>query len=77
MRSTTLPSASTSKSSCCYWPDGRDADARLRISDTARHRKGRGIGDFRARFLSARGGMVRSVILRVYYTADSTIWISH
>src|SRR5262249_4192176 len=37
MRPTTAPSASTSKSSSFHWPDGREAEARVRISeDTVR-----------------------------------------
>src|SRR6516164_6516626 len=33
IRPTTTPSASTSKSSSLHWPEGREAEARLRISE--------------------------------------------
>src|SRR5262245_55732877 len=44
MRPTTAPSARTSKSSSSHSPDGREADARLRISEDTRN------------FTSQRGG---------------------
>ena len=40
MRPTTVPSARTSKSSSFHSPEGRDADARLRISVTAASLRG-------------------------------------